>query len=43
MRSITRCMRLERPPHQIGVAKSTMSAAFTFVTTSGHSSSSLSR
>jgi len=26
-RSMTRCIRLERPPHQIGVQNSTMSAA----------------
>src|SRR5262249_13449168 len=35
--------RLERPPHQIGVQKSTMSAALIFVTRSGQSSSAASR
>src|SRR5262245_54745792 len=42
-RSIRRCIRLERPPHQIGVAKITMSAALILSTTEGQSSSSLSR
>src|SRR6516225_7653318 len=42
-RSIRRCMRLERPPHQIGVQKSTMSASLIFVTRSGQSSSADSR
>src|SRR5262245_43460433 len=37
-RSITRCMRLERPPHQIGVQKSTMSAALIRATRPGQSS-----
>src|SRR5262245_9570588 len=42
-RSMTRCIRLERPPHQMGVQKRTMSAALIFVTRRGQSSAGDSR
>ena len=42
MRSITRCIRLERLPHQMDVVKSTMSAFRIFSVMAGQSSSRLS-
>src|SRR5262249_38189781 len=42
-RSIARCIKLERPPHQIGVQKSTTSASLILETSSGQSSSEASR